>query len=192
MLAGGGAEHAESIRREAFRSIRRGEAADPAGLAERTGLRVNEVERALDVLSATEAIRRDETGRVVASAGLSVSETRHRLLLSGTELFTWCAIDALGIPAALGEDALATTSCPHCGRAVEIEIRKGRVLAPPDAVVWVPSEACSTSEFCAQANLFCDEAHLEAWRAHAGRPPGRALPVPEVEPLGRQWWRAMG
>src|SRR6266849_4107329 len=48
----------------------------------------------------------DENGRVVAAHCLSAVPARqHRLTLRSRHFWTWCAIDALGIPVGLGEDA---------------------------------------------------------------------------------------
>ncbi|MGQ0551574.1 MAG: organomercurial lyase, partial [Armatimonadota bacterium] len=117
---------AAAIRREAFRALRRGETPDATVLAERCGIPVSQIAQALDPLRSVGAVQVDDRGRVVAIGGLSTQPTRHRLVLSGTPFYTWCAIDALGIPAALEEDALVATSCQHCGRAVEIPMREGR------------------------------------------------------------------
>src|SRR5581483_5403579 len=43
----------------------------------------------------------DGAGRVVGVHGLTLRPTRHRFVHRGRPHFTWCAFDAVGIPAAL-------------------------------------------------------------------------------------------
>ena len=45
-----------------------------------------------------------------------------------------CAWDALGIPAALHEDAVVEASDAHTGEPIRLEIRGGRVLPEPCAI----------------------------------------------------------
>lgn len=181
-----------TVRRAAFRSIRRGRALDASELAESTGLHIRIVEDAVDSLARRGQAVVDGAGRVVGSAGLSLVPARDRLKLEEAEFDTWCAIDAIGIPAALGVDAIASTKCPACSQSIEVNLRKGR---PPDdgkLRAWLPSEDCCTSvvdEICPDMNLFCNEHHLEEWRHRAGDPLGAVLTLNETGELGRQWWR---
>ena len=189
-LAGSLPGWAGAVRRAAFHAIRRREALDTPALATRTGLSSAEVETGLATLISRGMARRDGAGRVVMVGGLSLEPTRHQLVLSGEGLHTWCAADAVGIPAALGEDAVVRTTCPHCGRTIEIEIRLGEHREAHTFVVWLPSKTCSSvvDEFCPEVNLFCDASHLEAWRTTSGDPPGTGLSVAQVVELGRRWW----
>jgi len=180
----------EAVRRLAFRILRRGEVAGPAAIAQGANLLVEEVDEALRSLASGGRVELDADGRVVGSAGLTLLPTPHRLTLGGVPLHTWCAIDAIGIPAALAEDALATTSCPRCGRELRIEFERGRRASEPGFVAWLPTDPCSNvrEELCPQANLFCDEWHLGSWRAGAGGPRGKVLSLSQVESLGQEWW----
>lgn len=182
----------EAVRRLAFRTLRQGEVASPAAIAESAGLSVGEVDDALQSLASGGQVELDEDGRVVGSAGLTLLPTPHRLTLAGVPLHTWCAIDAIGIPAALGQDALATTSCPRCGRELRIEFG-GRPASEPGFVAWLPTDPCSNvrEELCPQANLFCDEEHLRSWRAGSGDPRGEVLSLSQVEALGRESWESL-
>jgi alkylmercury lyase len=180
-----------AVRRAAFRSIRRGVAADASELAERTGLDGRTVQEAVRSLARKGEAVVDAAGRVVGSAGLSLVPARHKLRLAEGEFHTWCAIDAVGIPAALGADALASTACPTCGRPIELELQEGRAPRDADLRAWLPRQDCCTSvvdELCPDMNLFCTEAHLEEWRHRAGDPAGVVLSLQETEELGRQWW----
>jgi hypothetical protein len=110
--------------------------------------------------------------------------------LSGSWLFTWCAADAVGIPAALGSDAEVETICPHCSAEIAITIRAGVPRADEKLVLWLPTFSCShvVTQFCPDVNFFCNREHLEAWRSQRGEPEGRSLDAYEAAQLGRQWW----
>jgi DNA-binding transcriptional ArsR family regulator len=181
---------AERTRVAAFRALRRGEAPGVEELARDSGLGSSEVRGHLGAMAAIGMARLDESGRVTASDGLSLMPTRHRLVLEGVVLHTWCAIDAVGIPAALGADAVASTPCPQCGRRFELRFRQGELHADEALVAWAPGSACSNivEEFCPEANLFCHREHLEAWRGQAGNPPGEILTVGQVLEQGRRVW----
>ncbi|MGH2655498.1 MAG: organomercurial lyase [Actinomycetota bacterium] len=179
------------VRRAAFRSIRRGQPPDASELAEATGLDVEAVREAVGSLVQGGQAVVDAAGRVVGSAGLSLVPARHRLRLGGDEFHTWCAIDAIGIPAALGVDAVARTACPTCGCPIEVEFREGRATGEGEIRAWLPAQDCCTSvidELCPDMNLFCTEEHLEEWRHRAGDPPGAALTLEKTEDLGREEW----
>ena len=179
------------VRRAAFMSIRKGHAPDASELAATTGRELEAVKEAVDSLVRKGEAVADGAGSVVASAGLSLAPTRHRLRLGHDEFHTWCAIDAIGIPAAFGEDAVATTACPACGRPIEVEFREGRATSDPELRAWLPVQDCCASvvdDLCPDMNLFCNQEHLEDWRRGAGRRAGTALSVAETEEVGRRWW----
>jgi alkylmercury lyase len=127
---------------------------------------------------------------LVAIDGLSVRPTPHRLTLGGAEFFTWCAADAIGIPAALEEDSQVATSCPHCSAAISLSIRGGVPTSGGDLVLWLPTSSCThvVTQFCPDVNFFCNREHLDAWRAGIGEPVGEVLSAEAAAQLGRQWW----
>jgi hypothetical protein len=137
----------------------------------------------------------DEPGRVVAAHGLSAVPARqHRLTLRGRSFWTWCAIDALGIPAGLGEDAVAETTCQLCGTAVRVEFKAGKVVnaSHPAARVWeaerLEGRGTAGPPHCALMNLFCSAEHLAEWRAAHPREQGRERDLDAVGELGRAEW----
>jgi hypothetical protein len=46
-----------------------------------------------------------------------------------------CIWDALGILEVVGSDGAVRTSCPDCGKSLEVIVRDGDAVAPPDYVV---------------------------------------------------------
>ena len=179
------------VRSAGFTSLRRGQAATAAQVARSTGLELHAVDEVLTAMAERGAVELDDRGRVVGVGGLSLVPTRHELTLDGVPLHTWCAFDALGIPAALAVDAVARSGCAHCGRSVEVAVHAGVPDEASTAVVWFPQAGDASHvrhDFCDAANLFCGRAHLDAWHAAADHPAGEALTVAEVAERGRANW----
>jgi hypothetical protein len=140
----------------------------------------------------------DERGLVVAAAGLSLVPARqHRLTLRGRRFWTWCAIDAVGIPAGLGEDAVAETTCQQCGTPVRLEFGAGELVrtSHPAVRLWdaqrLEGTGAAGPPHCALMNLFCSAEHLAGWRAAHPSELGRELTLAEVGELGRTEWGAL-
>lgn len=181
---------AQAVRAEAFATLRAGQPVTVAVLATRAGQEPAAVQDALATMAQVGLVEFGGT-EVIGAHGLTTRVTRHRLTLDGVTIHTWCAVDVIGIPASLAADALAHTSCRWCDQPVEITFRQGEPITDTPAVVWLPEQpTCSNvvQEFCPEANLFCDRAHLEAWRRDAGEPAGRVLSIAETAELGRTVW----
>lgn len=113
--------------------------------------------------------------RIVAAAGVTLRRTDHTFSHQGRSIHTWCALDALGLPLALGLRSTARTRCPYCRAGLELKVEDGQMVAADEAL-WLPtSPALGRREFCAYASLFCRLDHLEQWWHAAGRPAG--MPV---------------
>ena len=155
-----------------------------ATLTESTGLSPEALDAAL-----TELVADD----VVAAAGLSVAPAAHRLRLDVVDLRTWCAFDAIGIPAALGLDALASTRCPVCAAVLEVALAQGRPPADGPLFGWLPDRPCSNvqADFCPEANLFCSRDHLDQWRVEANDPTGRVYTLAGLAARGAEVWAEM-
>jgi hypothetical protein len=179
--------------RAAFDAILDGRAPLLADLAGTTTVSPEEVDRLIG-----RGLIVDDSGRVVAAHGLSLVPARqHRLTLRGRMFWTWCAIDAVGIPAGLHEDAVAETTCEQCGTPVRLEFRGGNVVhaSHPAAQVWeaarMDGRGAAGPPHCALMNLFCSAEHLADWRAAHPAAKGRARSPAEVGELGRAEWRAV-
>jgi len=147
------------------------------------------VRAALDQLVVAGAAECVGDGEIVGGQGLTTRTTRHSITLEGRVLHTWCALDAVGIPVALGLDATAATRCPTCGAPLTLSVRAGQATRLP-FVLWFSSGPCPrlTRVFCFAANLFCDTAHAEAWKRQAGNPQGRVISLADVEDTARVAW----
>jgi len=179
-----------AIRRVAFSALRHEERLDSEQLSLRTGLDDHAVTAALWWLQVAGLVEQDADDRVVGIAGLTLKPTKHLLVLDGRRLHTWCAIDAVGIPAALSLDAHVVTTCGHCGASITVDIDHGE--PPSDSLFpgWIPPTDCDNvrAEVCPLANLFCSEEHLNQWRAAAGNPQGQVADLARFAELGRQAW----
>jgi hypothetical protein len=159
-------------------------------LAELVGGDTAALMEAADHLRARGRIELSDDGRVIAVHGLARRPTRHRIEHAGGAVNTWCALDAIGIPAALAIDARAMTQCPTCGQHLMVTLIGGEPQLLPGAVLWYPEDQCGhlIDDFCSGANLFCSIDHLQQWLG-ARATGGRVKTIDEVAELGRESWR---
>ncbi len=129
----------KTVRLAAFYIILEGRRADIGELSERTSLTREQVESCILKLKKSGALVVDHTSAVVGSHGLSMLPTPHGLHINGRDLFTWCAADAIGIPAAMEADAEIISSCAFCKETIAIKISKGQVVycSKPEIRLWV-------------------------------------------------------
>ena len=128
-------------------------------------------------------------GHLIAVHGLSKRPTAHRIEHDNGVINTWCVLDAIGIPAALGIDACARTTCPTCQRPLAVRLSGGNPQPLPGAVLWYPEVACGhlIDDFCSGANLFCTIEHLKSW-AGGSTGVGMVMTIDEVAEVGRDVW----
>lgn len=128
------------VRRTAFDILQRGHAAACEQLLTATGLTPSALEDAIASLLQQGLIECDgATGTIVGSFGLTLRVTPHRLGLNGLALYTWCALDAVGIPAALGAEAEVCSHCPTCSKAITLSARAGKYCPEhaADLRIWL-------------------------------------------------------
>ncbi len=133
-------EAQERVRREAFRLIRDGQAATEATLQARTGLAPDVFCAALTALHTQGLIvQQTSQGDIVGVFGLSLVPTPHALCLDGRQLFTWCALDAVGIPVGLASDATVRSHCFACQQELTLVYTAGdlRSVSMPDLRLWI-------------------------------------------------------
>lgn len=82
---------------------------------------------------------RDGNGNIVGILGLSQRNHPHRFTINDRVLSTWCAWDALFIPALLQQAAKVESTCPATNEKVCIRISENRVEAiePPESVITI-------------------------------------------------------
>lgn len=177
----------------AFQAILAGDVPPISDLASTNAISSNDLDGLIG-----RSLMLDAAGRVVGAAGLSLVPARqHRLSQRGRQFWTWCAFDAIGIPAGLGEDAIAETTCQQCGTAVKVEFREGRLVrtSHDDARIWdaqrMEGKGTAGPPHCALMNLFCAAEHLADWRAAHPGEQGKIRTLAEVSELGRTEWGAL-
>jgi alkylmercury lyase len=180
------------IRTAAFRLLlAHGVAITREELAAATGIRREKLDGHLDDLHRAGRIRRDEAGRVVGSAGLSVTKDRHEIELDGRQFWTWCAYDILGIFGALGANGRALSPSPD-GQTIEVQFARGRPVNS-NAVLFRPDDELMSScenvyeEWCPNSNLFGDAEQAKTWAGERGIS-GRVMDLPEASKLGADDW----
>jgi alkylmercury lyase len=138
---------------------------------------------------------RDADGDVFGVIGLSLNDTPHRFYVNGTRMFTWCAGDALFVPAVLGRTATVEAKSPVSGERVRLKVGPQGVeeVHPVGAVVSMvivdPDQAnMGTVEaiwgtFCHHIFFFASREETERWAA--SRDDIEILSVEEAYELGR-------
>ena len=150
---------------------------------------------ALEEMDKAGRIRRDETGRVVGSAGLSVIPDRHRLELDGRTFWTWCAYDILGIFGAKRATGTAFSRSPATGATITLDFIDGRPKGD-GMVLYRPSDSyaarCTNlyEEWCPNSNLFEDHMSAQAWSKSRGLE-GHILGLDEASLLATAEWRPL-
>jgi alkylmercury lyase len=188
----GGDDLAVRLRGLAFGVLlRTREPVEAAALARLSGSDARHVMATLDSLARAGRIDRDERWRVLGAAGLTLGDGPHGLAIDGHPFRTWCAFDALGIPAALGSDAHVQTACGVCGRPIEIDLRAGRPSGHSSARLWLSAGGTDMrADFCTPTVLLCTPAHAWRWAERQGGH-GRSLTVAEAVDLGAANWASV-
>src|SRR5216684_8637055 len=181
------------VRGEAFRHLlAAGVPATGEDLAVSIGTSADKVARVLEELNTAGSIRRDEAGRVIGSAGLSVVADRHQIDFEGRRFWTWCAYDILGIFGALRATGIAASQSPATTAPITIRFHDGRPEAT-GVVLFRPSDSLAASctsvyeEWCPNSNFFEDTASARAWSA-SHRLEGRDLSLEEASDLATAEW----
>jgi mercuric reductase len=163
-------------------------------LAKRTGVSEFTIRPILASLKARDLVVLDADGdRIVGAYPWTDRATEHRVSLGERTFNAFCAIDALGAGAMYGRDVEIQSRCRACGAPVRIATRdRGQAVAdvqPGSTVVWSGirhTDGCAANSMCTVIAFFCDDAHLEAWRAeHDPEAPGFRLWIDEALQVGR-------
>src|SRR5919108_396666 len=120
-----------------------GRPVDPRELAAVLRRDPADVATALACLARAGRLRRNPSGQVVGSHGLSIQPTRHELVIDGKQRWTWCAWDAVGILGALGASGQVRSTSPQ-GVLIELGFDAGRPPAS-EAVVFLAADECCDS-----------------------------------------------
>lgn len=145
------------------------------------------VTQAVDRLAGNGHLDRDASGAVVGAGGLTLGEAPHRLLLGARDYRTWCAYDAIGIPAALGVDGAISTRCGACGRPLTVRLPAAADESRPERLWLAAGGTDLRAEFCTPTVLLCSPGHADAWAERQGHR-GRILDLGQAWRLGAGAW----
>lgn len=142
---------------------------------------------AVERLAASGHLDRDQSGAVVGAGGLTLGDAPHRLLLRGRDYRTWCAYDAIGIPAALGAEGAISTRCGVCGRAIAVRLPAAADEQRPEPLWLAAGGTDMRAEFCTPTVLLYSPEHADAWAERQGRR-GRIFDLGQAWRLGAGAW----
>lgn len=161
---------------QAIRALAEGRPVSAERLAADLGLPVEQVAAIIGQLGSA-GVEVDSEGRLLGVV-LTLNPTPHRFRVKGNDLYAWCALDTLFLPAYLEETAQVESACPVTGETIHLTITPTGVASysPDSAVVSLvdPSRvSCATrgpqSATCSQMHFFHSREAAETWRAdHPG------------------------
>ncbi len=162
-----------------------GQSVAPERLAQALG---QPLETVLALLKKRPSFEWNAAGHIVG-AGITLRPTPHRVELAGRVLYTWCALDALMVPALVGQRVTVTSPCAATRVPVRVTVASDGVkqVEPLEAIVsLVASEASSDVRcvFCSYVNFFASDAVAAAWLAE--HPAATTLPVADAFQLGQR------
>jgi alkylmercury lyase len=163
----GSARTTPGLYRELLRLLSRGEPVTIAGLAAAAGYPTDEAQRAVAGWNDTEY---DAQGRIIGW-GLTLRPTRHKFAIDGKQLYTWCAVDTLFMPAVIGRPARVESPCAATGIPVRLTVDPSEgvsALDPATAVVSLvtPEQMSSVrTAFCNPSRYFATPDAARGWQS---------------------------
>ncbi len=163
-------------------------------IADRAGLETDETVIALDQIEAKGMLRRSDHGGIVGIAGITITPTQHKIEITGTIRWTWCALDAVGIIGALGRGGRFTTAVPgsgehDAGMPLTVEFAEDG-STDSSAVVFIADGFADDSvvdTWCPTVNLFPHAASAIAWAKSTGVT-GNPVTINDLMPDATQMW----
>ncbi|MFC9913961.1 alkylmercury lyase family protein [Streptomyces sp. NPDC127197] len=159
---------------------------EPAAI--RHGRTVTDV---LTELAAEDFLTLDADGHIRAAYPFSAVPTAHRVRLpGGVEVWSMCAVDALGIPHMLGTDAVITSTDPVTGEPVTVTFTGGKMTwEPSTTVVYIGQRRSCTGPAadvaCGALNFFTGPGSAQTWGEQHPDFSGKAVGQDAAEALGR-------
>ncbi len=156
---------AASLRSAGFRLLlEHGEPVTTQRLAREAGLSESEV---TDILAThlQGRVELDDSGRLLGVAGLTVSQTPHQLTVGSKTRWTWCALDAVGILAALEATGTIQSTDPGTGQEINIAFTDGQ--PDNDAALFIlggfDGGSNARKDWCPLVNFFSTTHDAQTW-----------------------------
>ena len=168
-----------------------GRAPEPAELEAVAATAGRTAAEVLSELDREDFLTLDQDARIRAAYPFSAVPTAHRVQISGgAEVWSMCAIDALGIAAMLNTDVVISSADPVTGDPIV-------VTAGPDREVWQPTTAVvfvgrrgrsgpAASVCCDALNFFTSDATARRWADDHPEVTGEILDQLRATGIGRQ------
>lgn len=127
-----------------IRMLAKGQAVSMQQVAEGCSLPPREAAHLVYQFQAVGLAELDGAGSIVGLI-LSLSPTSHHFRVAGQELFAWCALDTLFLPAILGRRAEVESVCPVTGARIELAVSPDWVekVEPSGAVLSLVGPGCT-------------------------------------------------
>jgi alkylmercury lyase len=133
----------------------------------------------------------DAAGLVTGSHGLSLVPSEHRVTFDLGVRHVWCAVDAVGIPAAMGVDARVESRCFHCSAAVSLTMSGGEPRGPESMSLRIGLAVAGCTgkvieDVCPMLNFFCSLEHADRWATTVVG--ASIITVRQAAEMGRRTW----
>jgi alkylmercury lyase len=131
----------------------------------------------------------NEQGALIGDA-LTLTPTRHRFRVKNHDLYAWCALDTLFLPALINQTAEITSTCPQTGAVIHLTVSPDGIeaVSPPETALSIVFTSGCTSgingSFCGQIHFFVSREAAVEWVD--GRTDFAVLSVIEAFELARQ------
>jgi len=162
----------------------------------------------LAALAETDYLAVDATGHVSCLYPFSTTPTSHVIVINGQPQYAMCSIDALGMPAMLGQALDIAAGCAVCDRPITFRVAPGTIVAatPSEAMVVAhPDEAePAFATRCPFTVFVCGQGHADQFMRRIAGTQGLPLTealrhaeeifgslltevIPASRPRGRRW-----
>lgn len=186
-----------SICLRAIRFLAEGEPVSPEQFALASQMVLDEVKNSFNALKNCGA-EFDAEGNLVGVV-LTLNPTSHQFYVDGHNLYAWCALDAIFLPALLGQTAAVKSKCPATDVDIRLMITPEGIgmVSPPDTVlsVVIPgvTPSCQPGVKSGPQGPLCSAIHFfsayEAASTWLVEHPGMAiLSLDETWQLAREVW----
>jgi len=172
-----------------MQALARGKPVSPGQLAEIWEIPLEHVRAILKQSVAKGQAQIDDQGNLVGGV-LSLIPTPHRISIDGTQLYAWCAYDAIYAPGVLGKPVRIVSQDSVTGETIRLSITPAGVskVQPEDTVVTVVSTDTDLvggpeGPRCSQMLFFGSRESAEKWAKN--RPDVSILTVEEVFEIAR-------
>lgn len=131
----------------------------------------------------------NEQGALIGDA-LTLTPTRHHFRVKEHNLYAWCALDTLFLPALINQTAEITSTCPQTGTTIHLTVLPDGIetISPPETALSIVFTSGCTSgingTFCGQIHFFVSNEAAVQWVDR--RTDFAALSVGEGFELARQ------